>query len=108
MKKLIFTVAIFACALTAQSQDKAFRFGGKIGANLDNLTGDNEDSKMKPGFHVGLVAEYAFTENLSIQPELVFSTQGAKEEFVSDGINFDTDLKLNYLNLPVLVKYNNL
>ena len=37
-----------------------------------------------------------------IQPELLFSAQGTK---VDGPVGNDTDIKLNYLNIPVLAKY---
>lgn len=112
MRKLILTVFVTACAFTAHSQDKKFRFGAKAGVNFATFSGDIEDAKTKVGFHIGVLAEYAFTENLSIQPELLYSTQGTKGEYagIDDGLIYEGEFtdKVTYINLPILVKYNNL
>jgi opacity protein-like surface antigen len=51
-------------------------------------------------FHFGALLEVKVFENFSIQPELLYSSQGAKvnEENVKD-INF------NYITVPVLAKF---
>ncbi|MDP5201195.1 porin family protein [Flavobacterium sp. DG2-3] len=101
MKKIILSaIAIMAFAFTnAQST----RFGIKGGLNISNVVGgDVEDNKSLVGFHVGGFAEIHVVEKFFIQPELLYSAQGAKFDgpFGADG-----DLKLNYLNIPVLAKY---
>jgi hypothetical protein len=112
MKKIILAVVLTACAINANSQDKKFRFGVKAGVNFAKFTGSDEDVKMKTGFHVGIVAEYAFTEHFSIQPELLYSAQGTKGDYTGDdgGEAFagTVDDKFDYINLPILFKYNNL
>ncbi len=55
---------------------------------------------MKVGFHVGAFAELGLSESFAIQPELLFSTQGAS--FEEDGV--EADYNLSYLTLPVLAK----
>lgn len=101
MKKIILSaIAIMAFAFTnAQST----RFGVKGGLNISSIVGgDIDNTKSLVGFHVGGLAEIHVVEKFFIQPELLFSAQGAKFDgpFGSDG-----DLKLNYLNIPVLAKY---
>ncbi|WP_286966451.1 porin family protein [Flavobacterium sp. UBA4854] len=101
MKKIILSaIAIMAFAFTnAQST----RFGVKGGLNISNVVGgDVENNKTLVGFHVGGLAEIHVVEKFYIQPELLYSAQGAK----FDGpLGSDGDLKLNYLNIPVLAKY---
>ena len=93
---------LFVCAIAITSLTHAqVRFGFKAGANLANLTGDVEDTKMKFGFNAGAVAKISVSEAFSVQPELVFSTQGSK--FDGGG---DAALKFNYINLPILAQYN--
>jgi hypothetical protein len=100
MKK---STLLLACAITIATFAQAqVRLGFKGGANLANLTGDIESSKMKVGFNAGLLAKISVSEAFSIQPELVFSSQGSTLE---EG---DTDLKmeLGYINLPIMFQYN--
>ena len=51
-------------------------WNAKIGMNMSNFTSDGWD--MKVGFQAGVGMEYQFTEMLSIQPSLMFTTKGAK------------------------------
>ncbi|MBO9586146.1 MAG: PorT family protein [Flavobacterium sp.] len=98
MKKIILSaIAIMAFAFTnAQST----RFGVKGGLNISNIVGgDVNNNSSLVGFHIGGLAEIHVVEKFYIQPELLFSTQGAKFDGPA------SDVKLNYLNIPVLAKY---
>ena len=96
MKKLSIAIVIvlgFNQLITAQE----IKFGAKAGLNLANMSGDVEDNSMKVAFHLGGMAEIKISETFAVQPELLYSAQGAK---FSDGT-----LSLNYLALPVMAKY---
>jgi len=106
MKKL-FTVfvAIVAInqALVAQdeikdtSKDMNIKFGAKVGLNLATITGDLENIKSRTSFHLGGVAEIEINEDFAVQPELLYSAQGATYD------NFT--LAIDYINLPIMAKY---
>lgn len=98
--KRIFLLIVGVASFTAmQAQTK---YGLKAGVNLANFSGDVEDNKMKIGLNVGAFAKFSLTEAISLQPEVVFSAQGAKY----DGEEGEGKLNLNYLNIPVLFQYN--
>jgi hypothetical protein len=100
MKKLIFSILAVTLFATSQAQIK---FGVKAGLNLANLTGDATDSKIKTDFHGGGLVEIPVGKIFAVQPEILYSGQGAKSS--EDGTDFK--LNLGYLNIPVLFKYNN-
>ncbi|MCG8474178.1 MAG: PorT family protein, partial [Cytophagales bacterium] len=58
------------------------------------------DHKMKIGFQAGAFAEFQFSDAFSIQPELLYSLEGAKTK--GEG---SVPVNASYLNIPVLVKY---
>jgi len=95
MKKLILGifVSFFAFSMQAQKID----LGVKLGANFSNMS-DVSGVKLKN--KTGLVAG-AFvaigTDKFAVQPELLYSQQGAK----TDLGNFDLD----YVNVPIMFKY---
>lgn len=92
---------LFVCAISLAAVSQAqVRFGLKAGVNLASLSGDNDGLKMKIGFNAGAVAKISVTEAFSVQPELLFSAQGAKAE---EG---DGKLNLGYINLPIMAQYN--
>ena len=81
-------------------------FGVKTGLNLSNLANmdEGENLKFKAGFHGGVFGEFKFGW-FAIQPELLFSMQGAKETETDDDFKSTTRLNMNYLNLPVMAKF---
>ena len=100
MKKLLFTAAIAVLGLSNVNAQEV-TFGAKAGVNFANLGGDIEDNDMKVGFHVGGVAEIAISEKFSVQPELLFSSQGTKFEESGETLKYN----LSYINVPVMAKY---
>lgn len=100
MKKLLLVIAMVAAGFTANAQD--VKFGAKAGLNISNVSGEDvENNDARTSFHIGAVAEIEISDKFSIQPELVYSAQGAKS---SDG-DIDVTLSLDYLNIPVMAKF---
>ncbi|OEJ98448.1 hypothetical protein A8C32_04330 [Flavivirga aquatica] len=105
MKKLLLSAAVAVLTLTSANAQEV-KFGVKAGVNFASIGGDQTSGlDGKTGLHVGGVAEIMFSDKLSLQPELLFSTQGSKFEFDDEFEKEETKTKLNYLNLPVIVKY---
>lgn len=100
MKKIILSaIAMMAFAF---SNAQETRFGIKGGLNITSFAGgDYWDAKSLVGFQVGGFAEIKIIDRLSIQPEVLYSAQGAKIEFAGS----DSDIKLGYINVPVLAKF---
>ena len=102
MKKSI-VFALLLAGTTSFAQH--FDIGIKGGANISNFTGSSNISEWKAstlvGFHAGAFLGLYLGDNFSIQPEVLFSTQGAK---IDNGTTKD-DYKLTYINVPVLAKY---
>jgi len=68
--------------------------GVKGGLNLYNIHNDNNTSyDQRIGFNIGLLGHIHRDSQWAIQPELVYSAQGAKNH------------NLSYLNIPVLLQY---
>lgn len=100
--KRIFLIAIAVMAFGYTNAQQT-RFGIKGGLNISSVVGgDVDNANSLIGFHVGGFAEIHVVEKFFIQPEVLFSAQGAK----FDGpFGTDADVKLDYLNIPVLAKY---
>lgn len=100
MKKIILSSILFATlAFSANAQVPDIKLGAKGGVNFSNIT--NSDMDSKTGFHIGVLAEAFLGEQFSIQPEIIYSSQGAKLK------NDNSSLKLNvdYINVPIMAKY---
>lgn len=109
MKKTILSVAaVVAFGFAAKAQE--IRFGIKAGPNISSYIGkDADDAEAKAGFHAGILAEFKFTDKISLQPEILYSEQGAQSEYAgfdSDGV-YDEKLtsRQNYITVPIMAKY---
>ena len=110
MKKV--AIAAFALLTFGFANAQDIKFGIKAGANFSTLTGDAvaDDVEMKPGFHAGGLVEIKFTEMLSLQPEVLFSYQGAKTSDREDDLagnisRTESKVNLSYINVPVMLKF---
>ena len=104
MKKLVLS-ALAVCALSGSAfAQQEVKFGPKAGVNFANLS-NLDDSEMKIGFHVGAVTEIKFNDKFSIQPELLYSAQGAKSSYTFLNQNIESTLSLDYVNIPIMAKY---
>ena len=96
IKELCLAVVIVLSAInTTDAQE--FRIGAKAGLNFASLTGDIVGAKGRTSFHLGGMMEFPISDVFSLQPELLFSLQGAK----TTGGN----VNLTYLNIPAMAKY---
>lgn len=105
MKKLLLFISVTMLSFTTvQSQE--FRMGAKLGLNVASLGGDSYYGGLgslgsRTSFHIGGLVEIPVMGKFSVQPELLYSSEGSDWSFGSS----DSNLKLDYLRLPVLAKY---
>jgi hypothetical protein len=91
------------CGSEAMAQD--VRWGVKGGLNLATLSSDEDpepEFKYRGGLIAGGFLTWPLGERVDLQPEVLFSQQGAS--FDADGVD-DIKLELNSLVVPVLVRY---
>ena len=82
-------------------------FGIKGGLNMSNLyTDDADDENVLFGFNAGVYATLPVSDFVAIQPELLFTTRGSELEYNNALVQGNTKLKLNYIELPLLVRVN--
>ena len=107
------------------SANAQLRIGAKGGISIPNLEGNSEQSKgytSRQAVYGGLFLNFKLTHLISLQPEINFSSQGGQRNGIqlipSDAIsgislppgvnlyaNFKNATILNYLEIPVLVKF---
>jgi hypothetical protein len=96
MKRIIL-LAVVALAVHAAYAQKV-QFGVKAGVNLANFDYSGSDNaSSKAGLNIGALAHIHLNENWAVQPEAVFSMQGAEID--------NSKAKVNYINIPVLAQY---
>lgn len=104
MKKIMLTALLAVIVITSVN---AQNFGVKAGLNLASVTGDfTEGIDGRTSFHIGTVAEFKVSDKFSFQPELMYSSQGAKVSDSEPGYyNYESVYKVDYLNIPLMAKY---
>ncbi|MFI0490968.1 porin family protein [Flavobacterium sp.] len=97
-KTIVITIMIITMSLNGYSQ--LLHLGIKAGLNYADLTGTNVQTNAITSYHAGLVAEIKLLDKFSIQPELLYSTQGATYKTVLG----DVKNELGYIAIPVMAK----
>ncbi|UWY28447.1 PorT family protein [Flavobacterium sp. TR2] len=101
-KKFLVAIAVMVFSFTNAQNVK---FGVKGGINLSTFTGDIENVSSKVGFQAGGFAELKLSDKFSIQPEVLYSAQGAKIKENGETYTYKENINTSYLNVPVLAKY---
>lgn len=112
MKKLMLLAAIgLLSAISASAQ--RLDLGFKVGANLTKINGVKFSDAYNLNYQLGAFGEIDFSKNIGIQPELLFSQTTSKVDsgFSSTYQNLpgqliNRNVKLNYLNIPILLRIN--
>lgn len=111
MKKALLSLTLLAASgIAAHAQDSSTandnHFGIKAGATMSNFIGSDvsSDTKYKFGFHAGFVANIGLGNTLSIQPELLYSMKGYKNESTVGSNTVTLNQTLQYIELPIVLK----
>ena len=105
---LVLCTLLLCATITAQTEK--VKIGVKAGLNIASLTFDENEleSSQKTGFTAGIMAEIPLAKNFSVQPELLYSQQGMKFSYSDIDVansSYESTITLNYLNIPVMLKY---
>lgn len=109
MKKLFMLTAIAALSMNltfaqnSSSDSGGIHFGAKAGVNFASVSDDDNwgDVDGRTGFHIGAVVNIGISEKFSIQPEVVYSSQGytyTESDYKGTG-------KIDYINVPVMAGF---
>lgn len=108
------TIKLIATAFTILLSGKTFsqgstktileriHFGVRAGSNYSDFANANFNTEGLVGFHAGAIVGFEINDNFSIEEEFLYSTQGAT---LKGGATDGEDIKLSYVNVPILVKY---
>ena len=118
MKKMMMMLFMATVALTASAQNEVgqLTLQPKIGLNLANVSDagkiNDESSKMKADFAVGVEAEYGLSEKFSVAAGVLYSLQGCDYGEYKLKINGETvsgydknQYNLGYLNIPIVANF---
>src|SRR5690606_12537451 len=102
MKKVVLSLVVLLISASAFAQ---LNGGVKAGLNLADFGADAKDafdSKSRIGFHVGGYLTFNLSDAISIQPEVLYNSVGAKAEGDGEDISYVVD----YISIPVMLQYN--
>jgi opacity protein-like surface antigen len=102
---LFLAVLFFAHASFAQ-----FSLGLKAGANITKVDGRSFKDEFRYGYHLGGFATIPVGGRFSIQPEVLFNqfqtkTDSSFRAIYQNALSSGTNVKLNYLSIPLLLNY---
>jgi len=98
MKIYLITIITFLVFAVGTAHSQNINIGTKIGLNSYNINNDSGpgfDSKI--GLHAGLLGHIHLNRQFGLQPEIVYSMQGAKSG--------NTNFNLDYINIPILLQF---
>lgn len=75
-------------------------------SNLYNSGDDVDDNNILYGFNAGVYATLPISDFIAIQPEVLFTTKGAELEYNNALVSGNAKFKLNYIEVPLLVRVN--
>ncbi len=101
MKKINQFIILFL-VLNHVCFSQSVKFGVKAGLNYSNVTGSEIKTDAITNYHAGLVTEINLTKGFAIQPELLYSTQGATYKTATE----DFKNELGYITIPIMLKIN--
>jgi len=92
-----------ASAQHGNSPEGQMNFGIKGGLNVYNINNeDNTGYDSRVGIHFGVLGHVHVNPHFALQPELVYSSQGAR---YTNDIGDTYYYHLDYVNIPVLFQY---
>jgi len=108
MKRLVLLTGVLIAVISFQSIAQIkIDYGVKAGLNVSGLSVSSYGKipgvtyNNRTGFHLGGYATFR-KKKWGLQPEVIYSTQG--QNFSANGFS-NLKTQLNYINVPVLVKY---
>lgn len=114
MKKTLLIISLTILTITSIKSQEKIQLGIKGGINFTNITSnDLYNKEYKTGFHVGALVEIPLGNKFSLQPEILYSTQGAEGKVPMLYDPFPGaptpppvfgEFKLDYIQIPVLAK----
>jgi opacity protein-like surface antigen len=97
-KTILITTLLLILSFSVQSQ--LLQIGVKAGLNYANFSGTTIQTDAITSYHGGLVAEIKLLDKFALQPELLYTTQGATYKTALG----DFKDELGYIAIPVLAK----
>lgn len=97
-------VALLTCLSTTYAQQR-FSAGPRVGLNLSTLRGDVQNFKLTPGLTAGAFLMYSSLNHFGVSADVLYSQRGGKFEGNTNGVPEEFKHRINYLEIPVALRY---
>jgi hypothetical protein len=100
---------LVAALVPASASAQSFQVGAKGGINIASISWSNQDPKPAISSRTGgIIGGYVAKDGkkMGLAVEVLYSQKGAHLDFSSTGIIDTIDLKLDYVEIPVLFRFN--
>ena len=102
--------AILITLFVANAAMAQFTLGVKAGANIFKVDGKSFKDEFNYGYHLGGFANFGIGGRFSLQPEVLFNQYQTKRDTAFSNIyqnvfSNTTNVKLNYLSIPLMLNY---
>lgn len=107
MKRIcvIFLAFILIPVITQNKLSADIGIKGSLNFSRLNFSEDDADHwKSITGFHVGIFYNLKIKKNIFFQPEIYYVTKGVTLSDSYDGMEIKSTVKLNYIEIPLLLK----
>ena len=109
MKKKFLTLLVIGFAFITTASAQGFHLGIKAGTNMFKIDDKSFKDEFKFGYNLGGFSEINFTKKFGVQPEVLWSQSSYRTanniDEVIPGTKADVAVKLNYLQIPLLLNY---
>lgn len=103
--KLSFLLIVFSCSITYAQKNLSFAI--KAGMNKCAVINDDYPGYDKLGLNAGIYTRVQLTKNFTGQLETLYTNKGSNYEYNSNkAITGPYYIKLNYIELPVLIQWH--
>ncbi|PJJ08995.1 outer membrane protein with beta-barrel domain [Flavobacterium sp. 1] len=100
-------IGLSLISVQAQTNSNEPQFGMKGGVNFSNIYNTKvDDNNILTSFNAGIYGAFPIADIISIQPEILYSRKGGELTYNNAFITGKTQFKLNYIEVPVLLKVN--
>src|ERR1043166_315592 len=103
--------SLIAALLFSQLLMAQFHLGFKAGTNITKVDGQAFKDKFRYGYHLGGFAEIGLGKKFQLQPEVIFNqyvtTLDSNYKAIYQNVfnSSQSDAKLGYLSVPILLNY---
>lgn len=96
------SLLLLSCFLTYSQNILEGYWGVKGGFNINKISGLRLNNTLKPGFHIGLFANFQLNDRFSMQHEILYSQRGVSVS-LENGARYTKTF--SYIDLPWTLNY---